>query len=375
MKYSNLILCMVFSLLVACTSQTVGPALGDDFDQQKAAKTRVSLGLTYLKNGNFSQAKFNLDKALEFAPRSADVHYGLAYYYQTVGENDSAEKSYQTAMDYDPNNPDLANSYGAFLCQQGKYPQAKHFFLKAINSSNYISSAETYENLALCSQSQGYQTEASEYLRSAVKHQPGRAKSLYLLTQSLILEENWQEAKDVLRKYEKVAQVNAETLLLSTQIEQGLGNTDIARGYGDMLLKIFPDSQASAIYKARLADVQGAVNPIARKSVKPNVTMAATPLKQTDTAANQVDTLVKPVEKEEKGALIVSDTVKAEEPLLVNGPAFHTVQAGENLYRISLQYNIKMKRLIEWNNLQDASDIFAGKKIRLSAPEATNIEE
>ena len=61
----------------------------DDFDTVAAAKTRISLGLTYLKNGNYSQAKFNLDKALQFAPRLADAHYSIAYYYQVVGENEA----------------------------------------------------------------------------------------------------------------------------------------------------------------------------------------------------------------------------------------------------------------------------------------------
>ena len=74
-------------LLSGCVSQPQpGKYASDDFDQEEAAKTRISLGLTYLKNGNYTQAKANLDKALEFAPRLADTHYSLAYYYQLVGE-------------------------------------------------------------------------------------------------------------------------------------------------------------------------------------------------------------------------------------------------------------------------------------------------
>ena len=49
-------------------------------------------------------------------------------------------------------------------------------------------------------------------------------------------------------------------------------------------------------------------------------------------------------------------------------PHFHIVSEGENLYRISLLYNIKMQRLIEWNSLADASAIFDGKKLSLVAP-------
>jgi len=67
------IIFIVLMLLSGCISQS-SQSFGQNFDQIKAAKTRVSLGLTYLKNGNFSQAKFNLDKALEFAPRSADAN-------------------------------------------------------------------------------------------------------------------------------------------------------------------------------------------------------------------------------------------------------------------------------------------------------------
>lgn len=366
MNYPNLLICFIFSLLVACTSQTIGPALGDDFDQQKAAKNRISLGLTYLKNGNFSQAKFNLDKALEFAPRSSDAHYGLAYYYQTVGEVAAAEKAYQIAMNYDPANPDLANSYGAFLCQNGKYTKAKEYFLKAINSSNYISSAETYENLALCSQSQGFQSEATDFLRSAVNHQPGRAKSLYLLTQSLVLEKKWLEAREFLRKYEKVSQVNADTLLLSSQIEYELGNEAGSADYGEMLLKIFPDSQASAIYKSLLAEMAKSPNPVARKSPKKND--SASRLSSDDTFGN-----VKSVSQ--KTEVAIPDTQIVVPITEEQNPQFHEVKEGENLFRISLQYNIMMKRLIEWNNLQHASDIFAGKKLRLTAPDATSTEE
>jgi type IV pilus assembly protein PilF len=66
-------------LLSGCVSQN-DQSFGQNFDHLKAAKTRVSLGLTYLKNGNYRQAKFNLDKALEFAPRSADANFDMAYY-------------------------------------------------------------------------------------------------------------------------------------------------------------------------------------------------------------------------------------------------------------------------------------------------------
>lgn len=47
---------------------------------------------------------------------------------------------------------------------------------------------------------------------------------------------------------------------------------------------------------------------------------------------------------------------------------FHVVQAEENLYRISLKYNVKMSALLEWNNLTDSSSIRVGSKLRVRDP-------
>jgi len=160
-------------LLCGCVSSTDANRVGDDFNREEAAKTRMSLGLTYLKNNNYTQAKKNLDKALEFYPHSGDVHYALAYYYQLVGDNERAESAYKTAISLSPNSGDIMNSYGAFQCQNGRYAEAKRYFLKAIDSKQYANAAETYENLALCAQSQGNLDDAIAYLEDAVKHQPG----------------------------------------------------------------------------------------------------------------------------------------------------------------------------------------------------------
>jgi len=168
----GLIAAVVF--LAGCVSNSQPGSYNSNFDRQEAAKTRMSLGLTYLKNNNYKQAKVNLDQALEYDPRSAEVNYAIAYYYQLVGDAKRADDLYQTAMSLAPNNGDIANSYGAFKCQDGDYEGAKEYFLKAVSNQQYANSAETYENLALCAQSQGNVDDAITYFQSALKHQPVR---------------------------------------------------------------------------------------------------------------------------------------------------------------------------------------------------------
>ena len=248
---------LAFSLS-ACVSEPVDPSFrgARAFDADEASKTRVSLGLTYLQNGNFSQAKFNLDKALEFAPRNGQAHYAMAFYYQQVDEPELAEESYETALSYSRNDPDVVNSYGAFLCKQGKYEKAKEYFLKAVNDRNYASTAETYENLAICSQSQGKNQEAIAYFNSALNHQPTRAQSLFLLTRLYVEQEQWEKAKRTLFKYERNAQVSAETLYLQFQIAQGLNDTKTAVGYGEILKSMFPDHPNTEKYLVQMGKFQ-----------------------------------------------------------------------------------------------------------------------
>lgn len=471
------ILIVAIVVLSACVSEPLPDGFkdSDDFDPVAAAKNRISLGLTYLQNGNFSQAKFNLDKALQFAPRLADAHFSMAYYYQQVDESELADDAYQKAIAFAPKNPDIANSYGAFLCAKGDYKEAKKYFLKAVNSSNYISTAETYENLALCSQSQGQIDDALTYLQSAINHQPSRGKSLLLLVELQMQQQQWQAAKDNLRRYEKVARVTPDTLWKSIEIENALNNISLAKGYGDMLVRMYPrhprtlayiknkreftnvdrngkitrqlkpSANVSAPAPSSVVQVPGSVEEQVSSSVneKPttvaavkssnvevseevpdlppelNVITTEMPVTQTELeqppveSASDVDPIVPNNQDDdategpqladaqtpmigeqsdmvglEEADTLIETTVTDNGEISVNTAdlknvdslnvsknkqgdsieQIHEVQKGENLYRISLRYNVKMKRLLEWNGLQEGEAIPIGKRLMVVDP-------
>ena len=334
------VLSLSIVLLCGCVSSTDANRVGDDFNREEAAKTRMSLGLTYLKNNNYTQAKKNLDKALEFYPHSGDVHYALAYYYQLVGDNERAESAYKTAISLSPNSGDIMNSYGAFQCQNGRYAEAKRYFLKAIDSKHYANAAETYENLALCAQSQGNLDDAIAYLEDAVKHQPGRPKSLLLLSELYVAERQWDNAKRTLSTYQRVASTTPNVLWMSYEVAKSQGDESKALAYGNRLLEQFPQS-------ALAERVQQQINtskPQIMRSLKANPSEGSPPAEES--SANEKST--------SKNSEVSKET-----------PQFHIVKQGENLYRISLMHNIKVATLQTWNNLEDPGAIFAGMKLWL----------
>ena len=369
-----------------CVSNSQSGLYGGNFDHEEAAKTRMSLGLTYLQNNNYTQAKKNLDKALEFNPRSADVQFAMAYYYQLVGDNLRAEEYYETAIDLAPNNGDIANSYGAFKCQNGEYEKAKAYFFDAINNRLYANAAQTYENLALCAQSQGKLDEAIGYFQDALKHQPARGKSLFLLSELYTVSEQWELAESTLRKYERVAKVTPDSLWLAYEIAKGKGDLETAKGYGEMMMSLFPESELTKRYLVQRESMQNKVVKTV-KSTQPNDS-------ETQIGENQANTdgLAQSSSNDKENEKSVAQdndaqrqsqsnntdnapTATANIPekaqnteLSVQSDKFHVVKEGENLYRISLLHNIKMATLQEWNNLENTGAIIAGQTLWLVPP-------
>lgn len=430
----SFIILLATLVILGCASkpQEKGFSGTGKFDAAEAAKTRVSLGLTYLQNGNFSQAKFNLDKALEFAPKSGQANYAMAFYYEQVDEKDRAEEYFGNALNYSNNAPDILNSYGAFLCKQGRYDKAKENFLKAVDDKRYVSTAETYENLALCSQSQGKLDEATQFFNTALNHQPTRASTLLYLTEIYVDEGQWENAKRSLFKYERNASVNANSLWLSYQIAQGQNDVEAAQNYAALLLRLFPEhefttlaNQSDAIWqpskkvtqkvkqreqtpdepkgKAKLVispnDTPKTLKELANSGVvgsAPNAQLKTKKSQQAasiDKAESERDLTEKllaesldskPLETADSGAAMktvtkqkskaasatqnVSGSEGIQTDLSADSNHYHVVKPKENLFQISRKYNVKMSKLIEWNNLSDASSIQIGSRLWIRDP-------
>ena len=218
-----------------------------EFDKTEAARTRLVLGLSYLENGRFEQAKFNLEKALEFGPKRADVNYSLGYYYQVVGEMEVAEDYYQKAVSLEPKNPDTLNNYGTFLCNIGQVDKAEQYFKKAINISKYTRAAESYENMAICALSNDQFGKAEGYFEMSFKHNPSRANNVLSLAGVKYASGDLVAAIDFYSRYLRLNQASARGLLLGYIIEDKRGRLSQANKYGLRLKTEYANSR-EALY-------------------------------------------------------------------------------------------------------------------------------
>ncbi len=215
-----------------------------------AARDRVRLGLTYLQQGEVERAKFNLDKALQLDDKVVEVHLGRAYYFQTVAEHEAAKDAYRQALRLEPNNGDVLNNFGVYLCRQQEFDESEKLLLRAVQAPDYTLMASTYENLGLCSQSAGKLDKAAQYFEQALNYAPRRSVALIELVNIAVEQNDFGSAQTALDRYHDLAGETPQSLMLGVDIERQLGDLEASKRFGILLLAKFPRSQQAEQYRA-----------------------------------------------------------------------------------------------------------------------------
>ncbi len=246
-KYiSSTLTAVTLSLLGGCVTQSFEnnePIVKTQANRDEMAATRISLGLGYLKMGDMSQAKLNLEKAKRFSPNLVQVHTAFAHYYETVGENQLAIESFEQALSLKADSADTLNNYGVFLCRQDKVEAAEKQFLKAIAVPSYLLVAQSYENLASCYLESDNFEKAEMYLNKAIFHSPNRTQTLLQMVRLQYAMGDYKKGKIFLQKFERNTQrFSADSLALAYKLYRKLGQRRTASNYGNMLVKMYPQS-------------------------------------------------------------------------------------------------------------------------------------
>lgn len=234
--------------LLGCKSN---PELSDNSEgnvsdykvNSKAATVNVQLGLGYLEGGNSERAKHKLLIALKQDPDSPTVNDAMAYYLESTGSIPEAETYYKKSISLAPNHGESLNNYGTFLCRQKQYEKADEYFLKAIQDTNYVKSAEAYENAGLCALKISNVTKAREYFDRALQQDPRRATSLFELADLDYKNNNFKQANIRLINYFMMREPDAESALLAYRVAKKLGDAANATNYSQLIRTKFSTSK------------------------------------------------------------------------------------------------------------------------------------
>ena len=251
MKLHGISLC-ILALMVTLSACSSGKKSSEQQQiQETPAKINAELGRGYMQQGDYKLAMEKLQTALKYNPKHDKAHHYLAQLNRLLGDTEGAIKHYQLAIELAPQNSQLRNNYGAYLCEQKQYKEAEVHFLLAINDPLFAGKLQAYENIGLCAYEAGEPQKAEKYLRKALQIQPKLAYSLIQMAMIYFDSGEYLNARAFLQRYEDVGPVTAASLWLGVQIEYQLDDRDTMQRYATELSRNFPDTEQWRAYTRR----------------------------------------------------------------------------------------------------------------------------
>jgi type IV pilus assembly protein PilF len=229
-------------LLAACVTTTAGRTTSAPSGTD-AAQYNLSLGVGYLRQGNLQAAKDKLERAIEQDPGLATAHSALGLVYERLEDLDGAEQQYRRAAQLAPDDPDVQNALGVFLCsKRGKSAEALKVFDRALAiplSRKNVNRAVLYTNAGTCAKYTDL-PRAEAYLRRALAENPDYADALLQLAEVTLASGNGLAARAFLERNLAAAGPTPAGLLLGYRIESQLGDATAAARYAERLRGEFP---------------------------------------------------------------------------------------------------------------------------------------
>ena len=218
-----------------------------DSDARKRARLRMELAVGYYQDGKFAIALDELKQALAYDPTFAEAHGVLALVYMELGEKPLAEQSFKRALELAPDNSDINNNYGWFLCQNGHPKESIAYFLKADRNPLYMTPARPFQNAGVCELRAGDRAAAEGYFTRSFDLDPSGVVSAFNLALIYYSRHELQRARFYTIRVNKTGAANSESLWLGIKIEHALGHVPDELSLATQLQRNFPNSREAEL--------------------------------------------------------------------------------------------------------------------------------
>jgi type IV pilus assembly protein PilF len=240
--------------LSGCVTTTEG-GFTEKASPKAALERRVALARQYIGEGNWEDAKRNLELAQQVDPTNAEVHEAFGLMYQATGEVELAEKHFEKAVRLDRKCSRCRNNFAAFLYSRKRYKEAEIQLEKVVQDTLYSARPQAFVNLGMSRLMLEDKEGADEAFSRALTMD--RANVFALLEAAQLK----YEAGDVAGASQHYAtyrslvrQQSPRALWLGIRLAQDAGDADAEASYVLSLRSRFPES---AEYKAYLRTQQG----------------------------------------------------------------------------------------------------------------------
>lgn len=208
---------------------------------------QLSLATQRLASGDLDVAGSAAHKALRLEPDSVDAHTLLGVIEDRRGHAAVAGQHYRRAAELAPQQGEVLNNYGAWLCANGYPAEALVWLDRALAVPGYRSPASALANAGGCALKSGQFDRGERDLRRALELDPGNAYALGSMAGYQYSLGRWFEARAFVERRLAAAPADAAMLQLAATIEDRLGDRVAASRYQQRLRTEFPQAANAQI--------------------------------------------------------------------------------------------------------------------------------
>ena len=201
-----------------------GTMTGEAGDPRNRARIHTELGSAYFEHGNIGVALEELHTAIKADPNYAPAYNVLGLVHMDLRENDIAQKRFERALALSPNDPDINNNYGWFLCRTGREDQSIAYFFAALKNPLYKTPARSYVNAGLCSLKKNDGRDSIDYFEHALRSDPDNLLALLNLASIQYKHGQLEKARGLIERFNRLVEPTAESLWLALRIQRKLGD-------------------------------------------------------------------------------------------------------------------------------------------------------
>lgn len=209
---------------------------------EASARVHVDLGHAYFEIGRYDVALDEARTALGDSPTYAPAYHLMGLVYMMINENASAADNFVRALNLAPGDPDFNNSYGWFLCQQGREAEAMERFARAARNPYYRFPTRPYTNAGLCELRRKDDVAAEAQFLRAAQVDPANREALYQLAAIAYRQGNYQAAHDQLSRLHQQLGPTPASAWLGLRAARQLGERNAEASYAEQLRGRFADS-------------------------------------------------------------------------------------------------------------------------------------
>jgi type IV pilus assembly protein PilF len=218
------------------------------------AQIHTELAALYFQVGSMSVALEETNIAIAADPHYASAYNVRALVHTLLREFNMADADFKKALSIAPNDPDINNNYGWFLCQRDRMQESFPHFMIAIKNPLYVTPERAYINAGSCAIKANDLEGARAYLLQALRMVTDRESMTLTQMQLILLAYKEGKLTEARNRLQEVLQAGVtpppDALWLGIRVERKLGHSSEEKSLAAQLKRLYPTSTEYQEYLA-----------------------------------------------------------------------------------------------------------------------------